>query len=275
MSIDMLEGLLPPAASPSAADSPPPALPPAASPSAADSPPPVAAGRAELCNAETQTCPHLSAIPLVSHDVRVRLENESGGAGKLVSLGEWLKLCKQQGLAKPPVLTEAERVRRAQQETGAWRAHHRHQAERAEGFGAQAAQLKAQLAEQQEEIERLHAAHAAELAALCAQHAAELQAACDEERAAARRHLDAVQEWGRIQRRQLQAQDAAAHQRALHQQREAHERELARRSACSATWRTKRAHQQLQHGRSRRCREEQRRHFKAGAPPQQQEGQPV
>ena len=139
--------------------------------------------RAELIDAACQSDPQLSKISFDMHDIRVRAMTDSGGTGKLVPLGDFLKLCKQEGKKKPPILTPTERVREAQQAAGSWRAHY---GKKSEETGS----LRAQLEQLQHEMVQLKRLHAIELSELDLKHSQELQAVREHERQQERARAD-------------------------------------------------------------------------------------
>jgi hypothetical protein len=191
----------------------------------AESPLPV-----QMSDAASQTTehePNLFRYPFEPGSVRVRSFDQE--PGKLGKLGEFLQTCKKARMVQPPILTPSERVREAQQASGAWHAHFTRKSEELEH------EREAFVAERQ--------CHARELTRMRSQHTAELEAVRAEERERGGRHTSAVKEWARINRAQLTLQ-YRTQQQGHEKELAAYEKKLAARTKCAETWRNKR-HNQL------------------------------
>ena len=182
-------------------------------------------------------------------DVRVRIpvdksqllpgEQKKAGQSKLISLLELIKQCREKKQAVPTLTTMDEKYK-AQNKASTYKA--RADSKDQEMVRLQEAHINAteehaeamvRLKEEHEDaLNKLRQEHAAELTALREKHEVELQSV----RPAARKLVDDVQQWNRIQ--QKQAERRAQQQAEL--AAKAHKAELAGRAKRSATWKAKR-----------------------------------
>lgn len=147
-------------------------------------------------------------------------------------------------MTKPPILTDAERVRVAKQAAGRWQSHYRDRShevqEKQQLLDASTSELRELRQRFAHEMEAERERHASELEQYQEEHDEKIAIVRAQERARMAQHVEAVKQWGRIQQQQSQMQ----HDSAMDQQQQRHDRELAARAARSETWRKKR-HNQL------------------------------
>ena len=167
----------------------------------------------------------LTPLSFSPADIKVRLMPTAAGLGKLVRLPEFLAECKRRR-EQPPILTPTESVRKAQNLTSAYKsraedreisagvireAHAVELGRLHEEHAEKVRQLRRQLEEQEEAL--VH-----RICEMQQKHGEELEIVRVQERARAHKHLNAVKQWGWIQRKQVQqlSQDEMQQQQVRH-----------------------------------------------------------